>query len=124
MISLWLVSFAVLILYPFAASLYWSFCRYDLLGEPRWVGLDNYYRLAGELISGGPFARALGNTAYYALVSVALSVVLGIALAVLLSSHCSPMPGCRRPSPQNSGTHRSLQPSPLLVLPSSQPSPA
>lgn len=85
MIAPWLVGFSVLVVYPFAASLYWSFCRYDLLGEPRWVGLANYRRLASEIVDGGPFAWALGNTLYYALLSVGLSVVLGITLAVILS---------------------------------------
>jgi len=85
MVSPWLIGFAALTLYPFFASLYWSFCSYDLLGEPRWVGLDNYDRLASELYTGGTFARAFGNTAYYALGSVVLSVVLGVGLAVLLS---------------------------------------
>lgn len=85
MISPWLIGFCVLTLYPFCASLYWSFCHYDLLGEPTWVGWSNYRRLAGELTSGGTFARALANTAYYAVVSVALSVVLGITLASSLT---------------------------------------
>ena len=85
MVSPWLVGFAVLVAYPFAASLYWSFCRYDLLGEPQWVGMDNYRRLGDELLTGGPFARALSNTAYYAVLSVGLSVVWGITLAVILS---------------------------------------
>ena len=85
MVGPWLVGFAVLVMYPFLASLYWSFCRHDLLRAPRWVGLGNYRRLLDELWSGGPFARALGNTAYYATLSVALSVVLGVTLAVVLS---------------------------------------
>ncbi|NOY28853.1 MAG: sugar ABC transporter permease [Planctomycetes bacterium] len=85
MIGPWLIGFFVLTLYPFCASFYWSFCDYDLLSEPRWVGLSNYRRLASELASGGPFSRALANTAYYALTSVGLSVVLGIALAVSLT---------------------------------------
>jgi len=85
MIGPWLVGFLVLTLYPFVASLYWSFCQYDLLGEPRWVGLRNYRRLARELYEGGTFAQALGNTAYYALGSVSLSVVFGVALAILLA---------------------------------------
>lgn len=85
MVSPWLIGFAVLVVYPFAASLYWSFCRYDLLTEPKWVGWDNYQRLLEELTTGGPFARALGNTVYYAVMSVALSVVLGVTLAVILN---------------------------------------
>ena len=85
MISPWLIGFLVFILYPFAASFYWSFCRYDLLSEPQWVGWRNYARLAEEISEGGTFARALGNTVYYAVASVGLSVVLGVTLAVMLS---------------------------------------
>lgn len=85
MVSPWLIGFVVLTIYPFLASLYWSFCSYDLLSEPRWVGTRNYRRLFAELVEGGTFAQALGNTAYFALGSVLLSVVLGVFLAVLLS---------------------------------------
>ncbi len=84
-ISPWLVGFVALVVFPFAASLYWSFCRYDLLTEPRWVGTQNYERLATEIASGRGFGRAIWNTAYYALLSVPLSIVLGILLAVMLS---------------------------------------
>ena len=85
MISPWLVGLLVLTLFPFFASLYWSFCRYDLISEPRWVSWKNYARLATELAEGGTFARALGNTAYYAVLCVTLSVVVGIGLALMLS---------------------------------------
>lgn len=85
MIGPWLIGFLVLVLYPFCASFYWSFCRYDLLSEPQWIGWDNYSRIARELVEGDTFARALGNTVYYAILSVALSVVFGIGLALMLS---------------------------------------
>ncbi|MEQ8848195.1 sugar ABC transporter permease [Botrimarina sp.] len=81
----WAVGFLALVAWPFAASLWWSFTRYDLLSPPRWVGWRNYQRLGEELWSGGPFGRALWNTAYYAAVSVPLSVALGVALAALLA---------------------------------------
>lgn len=81
----WLVGFVALFGWPFGATLYWSFCRYDLLSEPRFVGADNYQRLAEELLHGGRFGLALWNTAYYAALSVPLSIGLGIGLAVLLS---------------------------------------
>ena len=83
--SPWIVGLITLTLYPFCASLYWSFCRYDLLGTPRWVGLDNYRRLANELVAGGEFGRALWNTCYYACVSVPASIALGVLLALLLA---------------------------------------
>ncbi|MEM6330464.1 MAG: sugar ABC transporter permease [Planctomycetota bacterium] len=84
-IAPWLVGFVTLTAYPFAASLYWSFCRYDLLTPPRWAGGANYRRLADELWSGGPFGRALWNTGYYAAISVPASIALGVLLATLLS---------------------------------------
>lgn len=84
-VSPWLLGFLLLVVYPFAASLYWSFCSYDLLAPPRFVGLDNYRRLASELLAGEKFGKAVWNTVYFALVSVPLSVALGIGLAVILS---------------------------------------
>jgi multiple sugar transport system permease protein len=84
-ISPWLIGFVLLVAWPFAASLYWSFTRYDLLSEPQWVGTDNYQRLADELRTGGRFGQALWNTAYYALLAVPLSIALGVSLAALLS---------------------------------------
>lgn len=81
----WLVGFVTLTLYPFAASLYWSFCRYDLLTTPQLVGGENYRRLAEELTTGGPFGRALWNTFYYAAISVPTSIAVGVCLATLLS---------------------------------------
>lgn len=80
-----MIGFLALTVWPFAASLYWSFTRYDLLSPPRWIGGRHYTRLAEELWNGGPFGRALWNTFYYAAVSVPLSVVLGVGLALLLS---------------------------------------
>ena len=84
-VSPWLVGLATLVLYPFAASLYWSFCRYDMVSDPQWIGTANYERLGDELLHGGQFAQALRNTCYYAGLSVPLSIVLGISLALMLS---------------------------------------
>ncbi len=84
-ISPWLLGFLLFTAYPFVASLYWSLCRYDLLTPPEYVGLENYQRLWDELKTGDRFAQALWNTTYYALVSVPLSVLLGLVLAMMLS---------------------------------------
>jgi len=84
-ISPWIVGFLALTVYPFAASLYWSFCRYDLLDPPVGIGWDNYRRLADELFHGGAFGLAVWNTFYYAALSVPLSIALGVVLAVMLS---------------------------------------
>ena len=81
----WLAGFLLLTVYPFACSFYWSFCEYDLLSSPRYVGTVHYQRLAEELIQGEKFGKAIWNTAYYALLSVPLSIALGVSLAVMLS---------------------------------------
>jgi len=83
--SPWILGLLLLFVYPFVVSLYWSFCRYDLINPPRYVGLDNYRQLGTELASGTGIATALWNTTYYAALSVPLSVVVGVSLAALLS---------------------------------------
>jgi multiple sugar transport system permease protein len=49
-------------------------------GVPRFIGLDNYSRLLAD----ERFWNALGNTAYFTIVSVTLETVLGLAVAMLL----------------------------------------
>ncbi len=83
--SPWLIGFALLVVWPFAASVYWSFCEFDLLNPPRWVGTGNYSRLASELREGTGFSVALRNTAYFAMLSVPLSIIVGLGLALMLS---------------------------------------
>lgn len=84
--SPWLLGLTLLFAWPFVASLYWSFCRFDIINPPRFVGVENYQRLAAEIAYGRGAGKALLNTVYFALLSVPLSVVLGVLLAVLLSA--------------------------------------
>ncbi len=78
----WLIGFAVLVAFPFVASLYYSFCRYDVMSPPTWIGLANYREL---LFDDPVFWTALGNTLLYAVISVPLGVVTAFALALLLN---------------------------------------
>ena len=80
-ISPWLIGFLVFALYPFLASLFYSFTTYDILTPPRWVGLSNY----GLMLKDGLFWRSLGNTMYYTMCAVPLSTVVAIAIAMLLN---------------------------------------
>ncbi|GIV06085.1 MAG: hypothetical protein KatS3mg016_1660 [Fimbriimonadales bacterium] len=41
----WLTGFMLFTLYPILATLYFSFTDYNVLGTPRWVGLQNYQSL-------------------------------------------------------------------------------
>ncbi|MFN9342740.1 MAG: carbohydrate ABC transporter permease, partial [Planctomycetota bacterium] len=83
--SPWLLGLLVLFAWPFAISLYWSFCHYDLIHPPEPAGWANYQRIGRELWAGQGFGLALINTAYTILISVPLSILLGLVLATWLS---------------------------------------
>lgn len=81
-VSPWLAGFLCFTLFPFVASLYFSFCDYDILSPPRWVGLANYR----ELLTDDPyFVKALYNTFYYTAFSVPLGILFGVGIALLLN---------------------------------------
>lgn len=80
--SPWLAGFLIFTLYPIAASLYYSFCSYDAIRSPRWVGAANYHRL---LFEDDLFWKALWNTLYMVAVGLPLSLVVALAIALLLN---------------------------------------
>jgi multiple sugar transport system permease protein len=72
---------AAVTLFPIASVLWLSLQRHSLIfGAPRFVGLGNYQRLAAD----PAFWNALGNTAYFTLVSVLCELALGLGIALLL----------------------------------------
>jgi raffinose/stachyose/melibiose transport system permease protein len=73
--------YAVFFIIPTLASFYYSFTRWDLF-TAQWIGLKNYVTFFQEqaLVIG------LRNTVIYAVITSALKVVLGMGLAVLLTS--------------------------------------
>lgn len=77
----WLIGFMVFTLYPFMASLYFSFTSYDLTTAPHWVGLANYSRL----FQSHEFYQSLYNTFYYTIIEVPLSTLSAIGIALLLN---------------------------------------
>ena len=81
-IAPWLIGFILLTAVPFIASLYLSFCQYDVLTSPKWVGLENYRNL---LFNDSLFWKSIWNTFVYALFALPIGTVAGVALALLLS---------------------------------------
>lgn len=78
-----IVYFSVFMIYPiykaFAGSMHeWN----PLVGTYKWVGFDNF-RL---VLSDGLFWKSIGNTAIFCVVSVVFRIILGLGLALLLSS--------------------------------------
>jgi multiple sugar transport system permease protein len=80
-ISPWIVGFLAFRLYPFFASLYYSFTFYPALESPKWIGLGNFSRLFEDT----RFLTSLYNSAYYAVFAVPLSTISAILLAMVLN---------------------------------------
>lgn len=77
-----LVAFHVL---PIFYSLAVSFYEWDLIGQPEYVGVGNYSRLFDDPM----FYKSLWNTVYYAAVSVPLSILFSLIIAMLLNNPIS-----------------------------------
>jgi multiple sugar transport system permease protein len=82
----WLIGLFAITLGPMVASLYLSFTNYNLLGQPRWIGFDNYV----TLFTDDPrFFAAVGVTFKYVLAAVPLQLIFALAIAVLLNQGLS-----------------------------------
>ncbi|HEY9745133.1 MAG TPA: sugar ABC transporter permease [Oculatellaceae cyanobacterium] len=66
---------------PILASLGLSFSYWNLLGAPRFVGLDNYQAVLGDPL----FWKSFGVTWFFVIVSGVLEIALGLFLAVWLN---------------------------------------
>jgi len=66
---------------PVIAAFILSLTRWDLMGAPEWIGIQNYTTLVHD----PTFWQALGNTIYYTGVSVPVGLALGLGLAVLMN---------------------------------------
>jgi ABC-type sugar transport system permease subunit len=71
-----------LVAYPFGYAIYLSMTRKFVGMPPVFVGLENYIRLASD----GFFQRAVWNSVIFTFGSVAFKLVLGMAMALVLTS--------------------------------------
>lgn len=79
----WIIGFVLWTAGPMLAAVYFSMTKWDLLTAPVWVGLGNFTTLATK----DPlFIGSLAVTTIYAVVSVPLQLVFGLALAMLLNT--------------------------------------
>ena len=89
--SPWILGFLIFTLYPVAASIYYSFCDYDVISKPVWIGLMNYK----DMVTDNVFWKSLGNTFYYASLSLPLCLVVALLIAVLLNNSVAGRPAFR-----------------------------
>src|SRR5579859_3611428 len=68
-------------LFPLGSALYYSFTDYNLLSPANWIGLSNYQHLWLDPL----WYKSLWVTLIYALVTVPLSLIGSLGLALLLN---------------------------------------
>jgi ABC-type sugar transport system permease subunit len=80
-VSPWIIGYCLFYLYPFLATLYYSFTRFTGIGNPTVTGLSNYTALLHD----GMFRTAVFNTLYYTILEVPFSTIVALGLALLLN---------------------------------------
>lgn len=74
--------FLLFVAYPLVFSAYYAFTNWNGLTDPKWVGLRNFQYMFGKDPAFWPSMRA---TVYFGLLSVPLTLIVGLLLAVLLN---------------------------------------
>jgi multiple sugar transport system permease protein len=72
------VTYGVLFIYPTIKMAQLSLTNAPLIGPGKWVGLDNYFRLASDHL----FSVAIWNTLYFVILSVIPSTLIGLLVAL------------------------------------------
>lgn len=83
-ISPWLIGVIVFMLYPIACSLYYSFTDYDIISNPRWIGVENYRYL---FVDDSTFYLSINNTLFFVLIALPITLVFSLLLAILLNNN-------------------------------------
>src|SRR5690625_3464598 len=76
-----LIGVGVFLLVPVGLVLLISLSRWDLISEATWVGLDNYR----HIFTSAAFGNSLVVTAAFVLMSIPVSIALGLLLAVAIN---------------------------------------
>ena len=79
--SPFIIGFLLFLVVPMILSGYYSFCDYDILSAPKWVGLKNFISI---FTSDAKFVKSIGVTFYFALVSVPLRLIFALIVAMIL----------------------------------------
>ena len=77
------ILFTLVLFVPICQSIYYSFCDYDALTPPKWVGLSNYVKL---LTKDKTMKIALKNSIFFMIFSCVSQLIMGLILAALLTN--------------------------------------
>ena len=78
----WIIGLLAFTAYPVLASVYFSFTDYNIVQPPHWTGISNYTAI---FTTDTDFPTGVQNSAFYALISVPLGLVLSLVLALVLN---------------------------------------
>ncbi len=79
----WIIGFLLFTVGPMVFSLYTSFTKYNIIGAPQWIGLDNYNYMFNQ---DPMFWKALQNTFWIVLIRTPIVMVVAMSIALLLNS--------------------------------------
>lgn len=82
-ISPWLLGFIIFVAGPLIASLALSFTRWNIVGDPHWVGWQNYYRI---FTRDPGFTQALKVTIRYTLIYLPATTIFALTVAMALNA--------------------------------------
>lgn len=74
-----LILFTVVLFIPICQSVYYSFCDYNALTPPKWIGLRNYQ----QLLKDSTMKIALKNSLFFLVFSCVSQLLMGLILAGL-----------------------------------------
>ncbi|TLM83638.1 sugar ABC transporter permease [Pseudarthrobacter sp. NamE2] len=75
-----LIGFVFFYLVPTVRGIYLSFTEYNILGDPEWVGMENYQAIAKDPL----FWNSLAVTGQYVFLNIVLQTALALGLALLM----------------------------------------
>jgi multiple sugar transport system permease protein/alpha-1,4-digalacturonate transport system permease protein len=76
-----IILFFCFMVLPILYTFYISFNKWDLIGEPKWIGLQNFVSLFSDKI----FWTSLWNTLYYSVGTVPVTMAISLLFAILLN---------------------------------------
>ena len=81
-ISPFIIGLFVFTVIPFFTSLYLAFTQYDILTDPKWIGLGNFHRMFTE---DKYFWKSFWITVRFAVIQVPIKLAVSLGVALILA---------------------------------------
>ncbi len=81
-IAPWLIGLIGLQVYPFVASLFYSFTEYNIMSSPKWIGLANYVKL---FTADNEFWYSVKVTLIYTIFTVPGKLTVALIVALVMN---------------------------------------